>query len=73
MKELVEAMNKTFGDDAVHGAIFFHHGPDGKVDKISPLISNCATTQQLVTRLLMYSDAVRAMAEDLVKQTLPKN
>ena len=80
MDKLISAVGEAFPqkDGGFNSAVFIHHDKDGNLKSCSPLIgeakgSNTLGVRLLVERLLIYSDACRTMANEIINKTLPGN
>ena len=80
MKNLIDEINKEFPvkePGGFNSAVFFHHTSDGKLVTCSPML--CPAPGQpidinfMVSRLLLYSNACKQMADQMINITLNKN
>ena len=76
IEQLIKTINEHFPpkDGGFNSAIFFHHGKDGKLKTLSPLIGgDVKNIGAMAERLFLYADACKKTAEEMVKKTLPQS
>lgn len=77
MKEIIQVINKEFGENRTVGAVFFHQDPVTGAKTASPLFMmdqiQGENIQSMIARLNEWSHALKYMADDMVKRTLNKN
>lgn len=70
---LEEAFKAIIEDDkSIGGIVLFHHDKDGKLISTSPMLQ-VDNAEQLINKLLQYSKALKAQAEEMTQKLLPKN
>lgn len=80
LKELIKAINEYMPqqEGGFTGAVFFHHDKNGDLKTFSPLFGELnnkklTLSQQMVERMLIYSNACKGFAEDLIRKSLPQS
>lgn len=73
LNNLIIAIDDAFGKDRTEGAVFFHRDVVTGDYTVSPLFKVNHGTLDAINRLRGWSDALKYMAGDMVKKTLPAN